>query len=110
MNWTPAVDVSNSFLYLYYLTFQHKKIKAICNQIEPESLDQNFNESNSNVSRLQPPERYSGIIMLSSDKGLCGTIHTSILKHVESIIAQNSAFSKIPLITIGEKQLSCVKK
>ena len=52
---------------------------------------------------LRPAEDYGAIILLTSDKGMCGQIHSAVFKYARQIVSKHGDFGKIPLITIGDR-------
>ncbi len=43
------------------------------------------------------------IVAVSSDRGLCGAIHTSIVKAVKGLLAENKQGLETRIVTIGDK-------
>ncbi|XP_015783342.1 ATP synthase subunit gamma, mitochondrial [Tetranychus urticae] len=60
------------------------------------------------ATELQPKEEQSSspgtlIIALTSDRGLCGAVHSGVAKKVRAIMASDPNASNIKLVTIGDK-------
>lgn len=50
------------------------------------------------------------MIALTSDRGLCGGVHSSVSKRIKAYIAEESDKSKIKIITIGDKAKAMLAK
>lgn len=56
-------------------------------------------------SGLEEDESKSNTLMiaLTSDRGLCGGVHSSVSKRIKAHLAAESDPSKVKIITIGDK-------
>lgn len=43
------------------------------------------------------------MIALTSDRGLCGGVHSSVSKRIKAHLEKESDLSKVKIITIGDK-------
>ena len=68
------------------------------------------NKETDNTQSLAPASKFGCIMIATSDKGMCGQIHSSVFKKLASIIDKDPAYSKLPLITIGDKISALAKK
>ena len=50
------------------------------------------------------------IVAITSDRGLCGAIHTSIVKAVKSLLAENKDGLETRLVCIGDKSKSMLQR
>jgi F-type H+-transporting ATPase subunit gamma len=50
------------------------------------------------------------IVAITSDRGLCGAIHTSIVKAVKSLLAENKEGLETRLVCIGDKSKSMLQR
>lgn len=50
------------------------------------------------------------IIALTSDRGLCGAVHSSVAKRVRAIMASEENKDKIGIICIGDKSKAMLAK
>merc|ERR1719348_2614897 len=49
-------------------------------------------------------------MMLTSDKGMCGQIHSNVVKYMKNINDLDPSFSKLPIITVGDRIASLAEK
>lgn len=69
----------------------------------------NFNEK---VEAKPEPEAVKKhlIVALTSDRGLCGAIHTSIVKAVKQLLAQNKEGLETRIVCIGDKSKTMLQR
>ncbi|MES1904720.1 MAG: ATP synthase subunit gamma, mitochondrial, partial [Paramarteilia canceri] len=68
------------------------------------------NHSKSENQTKNPSSSYDAVILMTSDKGLCGQIHSAVLKHFKKMTEDDNGFGKLPLITVGDRIKSLTKK
>lgn len=43
------------------------------------------------------------IVAVTSDKGLCGGVHSSICKHIKAEMAEKSETANVKMVAVGDK-------
>lgn len=67
------------------------------------------------ASELEPKEEKPSspgtlIIALTSDRGLCGAVHSGVAKKVRAIMNEDPNAANIKLVTIGDKAKAMLSK
>ncbi|RWS01603.1 ATP synthase subunit gamma-like protein [Dinothrombium tinctorium] len=63
-------------------------------------------------SELKPDQAKTGtlVVALTSDRGLCGAIHSSVAKKVRALMATDPNAANIKIVTIGDKAKAMLSK
>jgi len=85
------------------------------NTVRSYTTSNKVNENNDenlkyNGIALKKPSEYGAIMMLTSDKGMCGQIHSNVVKYMKNINDLDPSFSKLPIITVGDRIASLAEK
>jgi len=101
MKMVSAAKLKVTQSYLLHTRIYFKKVKGII-----DSLIENNNIDNLNLDIVFGSKNVNKkicLLVFTSDKGLCGSFNTNIIKYVNNVIKQCEDYDKMTILNVGKK-------